>query len=107
MIRDWLREQFSTLSIHKSLGPDRMHPQERQGHTGDSPTKSHKAQKGTGTCLIRGKAESAGTVLPGEEKAQGDLIKVYKYLKGKCKEDRDRIFFSGAQVMGPEATGTN
>ena len=29
---------------------------------------------------------------PGEEKAQGDLIKVYKYLKGGCKENRARIF---------------
>jgi len=29
-----------------------------------------------------GKAEKAVTVQPGEENAQGDLIKVSKYLKG-------------------------
>jgi len=32
------------------------------------------------TSYICGKAERAGTVQPAEEKAQGDLIKVYKYL---------------------------
>ena len=34
----------------------------------------------------------AGNVQPGEEKAQGDLIGVYKYLQGGCKEDRARLF---------------
>lgn len=32
--------------------------------------------------LTRGKAETAGTVWSREEKAQGDLIDVYKHLKG-------------------------
>ena len=48
----------------------------------------------------------AGNVQPGEEKAQGDLISVYKYLQGGCKEDRARLF-QWCAVTGQEVTGTN
>lgn len=34
----------------------------------------------------------AGTVQLGEEEAQGALTDVYKYLKGRCKEDAVRPF---------------
>jgi len=33
---------------------------------------------------IRGGTKRAGTVLPGEEKTQGNLASVYKYLNGRC-----------------------
>ncbi|KAK4832897.1 LOW QUALITY PROTEIN: hypothetical protein QYF61_026447 [Mycteria americana] len=65
--------------------------QERHGHTGESPAKGHEDDEGTGASLLRRKAERAGTVQPGEEKAQGDLINVYKYLKGGRKEDTARL----------------
>jgi len=44
--------------------------------------------------LFSGKAESARTVQPGEEKAQGVLTEVYKYLKGGCREDRAKLFLA-------------
>ncbi|KAK4831900.1 hypothetical protein QYF61_020047 [Mycteria americana] len=37
-------------------------------------------------------AKRSGTVQPGEDKAPGDLIKIYKLLKGRCIEDRARLF---------------
>jgi len=59
---------------------------------GERPVKGHQDDEGTGVSLLRGKAERAGLVQPGEERAQGDLSNVYKYLQGGCKEDRARLF---------------
>ena len=59
---------------------------------GDSPGKGHKDHEGTGASDIWRAAERAQTVYPGEEKAQGDLFNIRKYLKAGCKEDRARLF---------------
>jgi len=42
--------------------------------------------------LSREERLRAGTVQPGEEKAQGVLTKVYKYLQGGCREDGTGLF---------------
>ena len=63
--------------------------QERQGHTGVSPVKDHKDDKGMGTSDLQRQAERAGIVQPGEEKAQGaQSISVYKYLMGGRKTEQ-------------------
>lgn len=40
-------------------------------------------------------AQRAGAGQPGEEKAQGDLVSVYKYLGGGYREDGARTRGSG------------
>jgi len=44
--------------------------------------KSHKDDEGLEACELRGEADRAGIVQSGEEKEQGHLIHVYKYLVG-------------------------
>ena len=65
--------------------------QETHGQTGETPTKGHKDDEGAGASLLRGKAERAGIVQPGEEKAQGNVSCVCKYLVGGSNEDGDRL----------------
>ena len=66
------------------LGPVLGSPvQEWYGHIGASAVKGHEDDEGTGVSLLWGKAERAGTVQPIEEKAQRDLINVYKYWWGR------------------------
>lgn len=66
--------------------------QEGGGVTAESPTKSHKNGQGTGAPLVGGKAGRAGTVQPDKGEAQGNLINVHEYLKGRRKEGRARLF---------------
>jgi len=55
---------------------------------------------------LRGKAETPGTVWPGEEKTEGDLINAYKYYRTD-----DRRMGPGSlqqcPVTGQESKGTN
>jgi len=50
-----------------------MSPSLQEGHsgTGASPRKSSKAAEGSRTLVLRGVAEGAGVVQPGEEEAEG------------------------------------
>lgn len=49
-----------------------------------------------GVELVRwGEAERAGTAQPWKVKAQGDLIKVYKYLRGEVKKMEPDLVVSG------------
>lgn len=57
----------------------------------ESPTKGHEDVEASSIPTTGGKAQRAGTVQPGEEKAQRDLINVSEYLQGGCKADRDRL----------------
>ena len=75
------------------LGPVRGSPvQVRHGLARARPVKGHKDDEGTGASVIRREAGRAGTVQPGEEKAQGDLIHVYQYLTGGNKDEGTRLF---------------
>jgi len=50
---------------------------------GSKSSEGHKGDEGTGVPAIQGEAERDGTVQPGEEKAERDLINVFKYLMGR------------------------
>ena len=66
--------------------------QKRYGATGERPAKAHGGDEGTRASLLRGEAERAGTVQPGEERARGDPVSVCEYLKGGRTEDGARLF---------------
>lgn len=65
------------------LGPFRgFSVEETHGHTGLSPTKGHKDVLGIGASFVQGKSKRTETVLPGKDKAHGDLISVYELPGG-------------------------
>jgi len=53
---------------------------------------SHKKDPRAGPPLLGGKAERVGAAQDGEEKAAGDLIAAFQYLKGAYKKDGDKHF---------------
>jgi len=57
--------------------------------------------KGLEYPLLQGEAWKARTVQPREEVAQGNLICAYKYLKGRCTQDRARLL----SVVPTDRTG--
>lgn len=60
--------------------------QDRHGPTQVSPAQGHKGDVGAEAPYIERKGcDWSGQ--PGEEKAQGGLINLYKYLKGEHKEN--------------------
>lgn len=61
--------------------------QECHRFIGASPAQGHEGDYWIGAFLISGETETARTVQPGEEKAQGDLINVYKY---QMEENEDK-----------------
>ena len=66
--------------------------QERHGAVGAHPEEGHRNDPRDGTPLPQGQAERPGAVQPGEEKAVGDLIAAFQYLKGGCKKEGDGLF---------------
>ncbi|KAK4832506.1 LOW QUALITY PROTEIN: hypothetical protein QYF61_023571 [Mycteria americana] len=54
------------------------------------------AEKDLGV-LSTGEAERAGVVQPGDGKAQGDLVCVYKYMVGGTEEDGAKLFSVGSR----------
>lgn len=79
--------------------PER-HGHERDMDNGESSTKGHKDDEGTGASHIRGKAERVRTAQPSEEKAQGDL--------NICRSEHIKKIepgsFQRCPVTGQEAT---
>jgi len=56
------------------------------------PEEGHKNDPRDGTRLLRGHAERAGAVQPGEEKAPGRPESSHSYLKGSYRKEGDRLF---------------
>ena len=70
-------ENLALLPCAAETSPGVLHPdvgssvQERHGPVGACPEEEHKSDSRDGTPLLRGQAEGAGAVQPGEDKALG------------------------------------
>lgn len=74
------------VSLHVKYWVQFWAPQrKRDGKTGGSPTKGCEGGETAGVSLVRGEVERSGTVQSGE--GSGGTVDVYKYLKGRHKED--------------------
>lgn len=73
--------------------------QEWHGFIGPIPAQGHEDNYWIGASLLSGDTETAGTVQPGGEKAQGDLRNVYKYPMEE-NEDKALDFTDRTRVTG-------
>ena len=71
--------------------------QKREGSPRKSPVEVDRDHKWPGAFPVEGRAERPGTLQPAEEKAEGNLITVYVYLKCGRQVDGGGLFFSGVQ----------
>ena len=69
----------------------RLHSSKRQGTSRERPAESHKDDWGHGTPPIWRKTKRPGTLHSGEEKTEGGISSVYKYLKCGSKVDGARL----------------
>jgi len=81
--------------------------QERQGHTGKSPTEGHKDDLETGAPLLWGQAEEIGTVQPRGEDAQRGSHRCLQNTGREATKKTEPGFSQWCPVLGPEALGTN
>lgn len=77
-------EAFHTVRHIWRAGSGSGLPSTMHGDTGDKPKKGHGDREGPGASDIQREAKRAQC---GEEKAQGDLNTVHKYLMGGIKND--------------------
>lgn len=84
-------EAFPTVRHIWRAGSSSGLPSTMHGHTGDRPKKGHEDSEGPEASDIQREAKRAEPVQRGEEKAQGNLNTVHKYLMGGIKNG---VFFS-------------
>jgi len=65
--------------------------------TGESPAEGYEDGEGTGASLLRGEAEGAGLVQPGEEKAEKGSSKCLQISAGWVSGGWGQTLSSGAQ----------
>jgi len=81
------------LGTHASWTFNSKEPraQERCEVIGESPGESYKDDQRDSAPLLQRKAEGAGLVQPGEDRAPEDLISASHYLKGVYKQEGKQL----------------